>query len=76
MRAPMRMPDSELDVLLPAIAKESLDYPSPACSAALAHLMEVATNRGLNGAIRAARAILGTQASPEGPAVLPDTAEL
>jgi hypothetical protein len=71
----MRIPDAELDVLLPAIAKESLDYPSPACTAALERLMTFATARGLNGAVRAARAILETETGPVGPVTRADVSE-
>lgn len=78
----MRIPNRELAVLAPAIAKESRDYPSPAADAALERLLAAAVRRELPEIVRTVRAILEpraileTPAGPEGPAVSPDTAEL
>lgn len=70
----MRIPNRELEVVLPAVAKEARDYPSPAADAALERLMRFALERELHGTIRTVRAILETEAAPTRDAAQPSDA--
>lgn len=65
----MRVPNRELEVILPALAREAREYPSPAADAALERMLRFALERELHTAIRAVRAILETETGAVAPAV-------
>ena len=71
----MRMPNREIEALLPAIAREAREHPSPGADAALERLLAMARERELHLAIRAARAILETETGPVGPVRSADAGE-